>query len=188
MKIGYARVSTGEQSLALQIDALTRAGCHAVFTDQGVSGADFSRSGLDGLLEKAVAGDVLVVWRLDRLGRSLSKLIDLVDFLARRGVDFISISECIDTSSPGGRLIFHVMGALAEFERSLISERTRAGIAAARARGAQIGRRLALSETECAQARTLLETQSMPQVAAHFNVHPRTLKRLLGQDGAGRSA
>ncbi|KUY51950.1 MULTISPECIES: recombinase family protein [unclassified Burkholderia] len=179
MNIGYARVSTDEQSLGLQIDALTRAGCEVVFSDQGISGADFHRPGLDAALEKVTKGDTLVVWRLDRLGRSLSKLIDLINFLARRGVDFISLTESINTASSGGRLVFHMMGALAEFERSLISERTRAGLAAARARGKQLGRKPHMTSDQCAHARLLLETQSVAEVAAHFNVHPRTIKRAL---------
>ncbi|KAB0686347.1 DNA resolvase [Burkholderia territorii] len=179
MNIGYARVSTDEQSLGLQIDALTRAGCDVVFSDQGISGADFQRPGLDAALAKVMKGDTLVVWRLDRLGRSLSKLIDLINFLARRGVDFNSLTESINTASPGGRLVFHMMGALAEFERSLISERTRAGLAAARARGKQLGRRRHMTPDQCAHASVLLETQTIMEVAAHFNVHPRTLKRAL---------
>ncbi|WP_176017111.1 recombinase family protein, partial [Burkholderia sp. BCC0398] len=106
MRIGYARVSTDEQSLGLQIDALTRAGCDVVFSDQGISGGDFHRPGLDAALARIEKGDALVVWRLDRLGRSLSKLIDLVNHLARRGIDFTSLTESINTASPGGRLVF----------------------------------------------------------------------------------
>ena len=179
MKIGYARVSTDEQSLGLQIDALTRAGCDVVFSDQGISGGDFHRPGLDAALARIEKGDALVVWRLDRLGRSLSKLIDLVNHLARRGIDFTSLTESINTASPGGRLVFHMMGALAEFERSLISERTRAGLAAARARGKKIGRRRQMTPDQCAHARVLLKTSTITEVAAHFNVHPRTVKRAL---------
>lgn len=133
MNIGYARVSTDEQSLELQLDALKRAGCNKIYTDQGVSGADFSRPGLDAALARAAAGDTLIVWRLDRLGRSLSKLVDLGTHLEKRGVQFSSIMESINTNSSGGVLIFHLMAALAQFERSPISERTRAGMAAARA-------------------------------------------------------
>ncbi|WP_176017061.1 recombinase family protein [Burkholderia sp. BCC0398] len=179
MRIGYARVSTDEQSLGLQIDALTRAGCDVVFSDQGISGGDFHRPGLDAALARIEKGDALVVWRLDRLGRSLSKLIDLVNHLARRGIDFTSLTESINTASPGGRLVFHMMGALAEFERSLISERTRAGLAAARARGKKIGRQRLMTPDRCAHARVLLKTSTITEVAAHFNVHPRTVKRAL---------
>ncbi|AJY27246.1 hypothetical protein BTM_6112 (plasmid) [Burkholderia thailandensis 34] len=182
MNIGYARVSTDEQNIELQIDALERAGCDIILSDRGVSGAEFHRPGLDAALEKAMKGDTFVVWRLDRLGRSLGKLIDLINFLARRGVDFVSLNESINTASSGGRLVFHMMGALAEFERSLISERTRAGLAAARARGKQIGRRRQLTPDQCERARILLETHPMTEVAMRFNVHPRTIKRALGSN------
>ena len=140
MLIGYARVSTDEQSLALQIDALARAGCGRVFEDSGVSGALASRPALDKALESLRAGDTLVTWRLDRLGRSLSHLISFVAKLESKGVAFTSLTEAIDTRTASGRLLFHVMGALAEFERSLISERTKAGMAAARLRGKVLGR------------------------------------------------
>ncbi len=140
MLIGYARVSTDEQSVALQIDALERAGCGRIFCDNGLSGVLRSRPALDEALSHVRAGDTLVTWRLDRLGRSLSHLISLVGDLEKRGIAFKSLSEAIDTSTAGGRLQFHMMGALAEFERSLISERTKAGMAAARIRGIRIGR------------------------------------------------
>jgi len=178
MKIGYARVSTHEQSLALQLDALRAAGCSKFFTDHGVSGTEFCRRGLDAALSQAKEGDTLVVWRLDRLGRSLSKLVDLITHLERRGIEFVSLNESINTNSSGGVLIFHMMAALAEFERNLISERTRAGIAAARARGSKLGRRRALSPTQRVQALELLRFQSAAEVANQFNVHPRTMLRL----------
>ncbi len=184
MIVGYARVSTDEQNLELQIDALTRAGCDAIHTDQGISGADFSRPGLDAALKTLSAGDTLMVWRLDRLGRSLSKLIDLVTHLEGRGIQFGSIMESINTNSSSGVLIFHLMAALAQFERSLISERTRAGMAAARARGKPIGRKRALDDEQRAQALTLLKRNSIMDVAARFKVHPRTLKRLLDSEDA----
>ncbi|MGZ2747234.1 recombinase family protein [Burkholderia stagnalis] len=179
MIVGYARVSTDEQNLELQMDALTRAGCDTIHSDQGVSGADFSRPGLDAALATLSAGDTLMVWRLDRLGRSLSKLIDLVTHLEGRGIQFCSIMESINTNSSSGVLIFHLMAALAQFERSLISERTRAGIAAARARGKPIGRKRALDDEQRAQALRLLKRDSIVDVAARFKVHPRTLKRML---------
>lgn len=138
-KIGYARVSTIAQDEALQLDALNKAGCDRLFIDK-VSGKLTSRPALDDLLEQARPGDALVVWRLDRLGRSLRHLIDTVASLDERGIAFISLTEQMDTSTPGGKLIFHVMGALAEFERDLIRERTLAGLAAARARGRTGGR------------------------------------------------
>ena len=139
MKIGYARVSTYEQNLFLQTDALEKAGCKKVFHDQ-VSGAKTKRPGLDETLTYLRQGDILVVWRLDRLGRSLKHLIETVNLLEEHGIGFQSLQESIDTTTSGGKLIFHIFGALAEFERNLIRERTQAGLAAARARGRQGGR------------------------------------------------
>ncbi|KAB0639961.1 hypothetical protein WT67_01560 [Burkholderia stagnalis] len=179
MNIGYARVSTDEQSLELQLDALKRTGCDRIFTDHGISGSEFSRPGLDAALKQAKTGDTLIVWRLDRLGRSLSKLIDLVTHLEKRGIQFVSVMESINTNSSGGVLIFHMMAALAQFERSLISERTRAGLAAARARGRPLGRKPALDETQRKQALDMVKRQPVAEVARYFKVHPRTLKRLL---------
>ena len=139
MEIGYARVSTGEQMLNLQLDALQSAGCDKIYQETA-SGAKADRPVLEEVLSYIRAGDTLVVWRLDRLGRSLEHLIDVVAALAERGVGFKSLTEQIDTTTPGGKLIFHVFGALAEFERDLIRERTQAGLAAARARGRLGGR------------------------------------------------
>lgn len=139
MRIGYARVSTQEQNLDLQRDALTRAGCERIMEDVA-SGKTQRRSGLEQLRHVLRRGDVLVVWRLDRLGRSLRHLIDLLSELERDGIGFQSLQESIDTTSPGGKLVFHIFGALAEFERNLIRERTRAGLTAARARGRLGGR------------------------------------------------
>jgi len=145
MLIGYARVSTHDQNLDLQKDALKQTGCEKIFVDE-ISGATAARPGLERALEMAREGDVLVVWRLDRLGRSLKHLIELVGDLEERKVGFRSIQEAMDTSSSGGRLIFHVFAALAEFERNLIRERTNAGLAAARARGRKGGRPKKLDE------------------------------------------
>ena len=145
MLIGYARVSTHDQNLDLQQDALKSAGCEKIFVDE-VSGAAIARSGLESALEALREGDVLVVWRLDRLGRSLRDLIELVGELEQRKVGFRSLQESMDTSSSGGKLIFHVFGALAEFERNLIRERTHAGLSAARARGRKGGRPKGLDE------------------------------------------
>lgn len=139
MEIGYARVSTGEQTLDLQLDALTKAGCGKLYQETA-SGAKADRPVLEEVLSYIRGGDTLVVWRLDRLGRSLEHLIDVVSSLAERGIGFRSITEQIDTTTPGGKLIFHVFGALAEFERDLIRERTQAGLAAARSRGRVGGR------------------------------------------------
>ncbi len=139
MLIGYARVSTFEQTLDLQQDALTHAGCEQVFTDT-LSGSVAERPGLQNALLYLRAGDTLVVWRLDRLGRSLKHLIETVTTLHERGIGFKSLTEDIDTTTSAGKLIFHVFGALAEFERDLIRERTQAGLTAARARGRHGGR------------------------------------------------
>jgi DNA invertase Pin-like site-specific DNA recombinase len=145
MQIGYARVSTQEQTLDLQQDALAQAGCERVFTDT-VSGSQDERPGLSDALSHLRSGDTLVVWRLDRLGRSLRHLIETVTDLSQRDVGFRSLTEQIDTTTPGGKLVFHVFGALAEFERDLIRERTQAGLQAARARGRVGGRPKALDD------------------------------------------
>lgn len=139
MLVGYARVSTHDQNLTLQTDALEQAGCRKIFEDR-VSGARSDRAGLKAALEFVRKGDTLLVWRLDRLGRSLKELIEIISGLEKRGIGFKSLQESIDTTTSGGRLIFHVFGALAEFERNLIRERTRAGLEAARARGRKGGR------------------------------------------------
>ncbi|SMG09044.1 recombinase family protein [Paraburkholderia susongensis] len=183
MKIGYARVSTDDQNLDLQLEALKVAGCGQIFTDHGVSGSTFSRPGLDDVLRTLKAGDTLVVWRLDRLGRSIQKLIELVEMLGKREIQFVSITECIDTTSAGGTLLFHIMAALAQFERSLIGERTRAGMLAAKARGKHVGRRRAMTEAECVRAHQLLAAQSTMVVAQQFDIHPKTLLRSLRRHG-----
>jgi DNA invertase Pin-like site-specific DNA recombinase len=139
MIVGYARVSTTDQTLDLQKDALTRTGCEQIFTDT-MSGAKAERPGLVQALRYMRTGDVLVVWKLDRLGRSLRNLIDVITELDALGIGFRSVTESMDTTTSGGRLIFHIFGALAEFERDLIRERTKAGLAAARARGRKGGR------------------------------------------------
>lgn len=179
MKIGYARVSTDDQNLDLQQRALEAAGCEVVFTDQ-VSGATEKRSGLDKALARCGEGDVLVVWKLDRLGRSLSHLIAVIKALGDRGCEFQSLSESIDTATAGGRLVFHMMGAIAEFERSLIAERTGAGIAAARKRGVKLGRRKRLTEPQVRHARALIDGGESPSaVARSLNVGRSTLYRAL---------
>jgi DNA invertase Pin-like site-specific DNA recombinase len=139
MLIGYARVSTHEQRLDLQQDALRDVGCEQVFSDTA-SGAKSARPGLTAALEACRAGDVLVVWKLDRLGRSLAHLVETVQVLAGRGIGFRSLQEQLDSTTSGGRLIFHIFASLAEFERDIIRERTHAGLAAARARGRKGGR------------------------------------------------
>ena len=142
--LGYARVSTTDQHPQLQVDALERAGCYRVFTETA-SGARTDRPTLTQLLDQLRPGDTLVVWKLDRLGRSLRHLVDTITELSERGVGFRSLQEAIDTTTPGGKLVFHVFAALAEFERNLIRERTAAGLAAARARGRHGGRPSVLS-------------------------------------------
>jgi DNA invertase Pin-like site-specific DNA recombinase len=161
--IGYARVSTTEQHLHLQQDALEKAGCLKIYTDT-ISGTKFERKGLTEALDYVRGGDTLVVWRLDRLGRSLKDLIERITDLHNRNVGFKSLTENIDTTTSGGKLIFHIFGALAEFERDIIKERTNAGLTAARARGRQGGRpRSSLSEERKLQmARQMYEKKTIP--------------------------
>ncbi|KSV61345.1 DNA invertase [Sinorhizobium sp. GW3] len=187
--IGYGRISTTEQSLDLQLAALKAAGCSAILTDEGFSGADFSRPGLNKLLGTLRRGDTLTVWRLDRLGRSLFELLALVRDLNERGIEFRSLSESLDTSTSAGRLLLHILASMAEFERSLISERTRAGMAAARARGSRIGRRPAMTSEQLEEARIAIERigKTVGEVADSYQVHPRTLLRLLKQQATIRA-
>lgn len=165
MLIGYARVSTDDQVLNLQMDALTKAGVERVYTDTA-SGAKVKREGLTKALREVEPGDVLVVWKLDRLARSLGQLIEIAQYLEKRGIGFRSLTEAIDTTTPGGRLIFHVMGALAEFERALIVERTKAGLEAAKARGQKVGRKLEATPEKLEQARALILGGSSYKAAA----------------------
>lgn len=156
MLIGYVRVSTNDQNTALQRNALECAGCELIFEDK-ISGKTSNRPGLKRLLRTLGEGDTLVVWKLDRLGRSMRHLVVLVEELRERGINFRSLTDSIDTSTPMGRFFFHVMGALAEMERELIVERTRAGLAAARAEGRIGGRRPKFSQDEWAQMGRLIE-------------------------------
>ena len=156
MAFGYARVSTTQQDEALQQDALEKVGVDRIFVDKA-SGATESRPALDELLGQLRAGDSVVVWRLDRLGRSLKHLIDVVGDLEQRGVGLRSLTESIDTSTPAGKLVFHVFGALAEFERDMIRERTQAGLAAARARGRVGGRPTVWTPEKLAAAQAMHE-------------------------------
>ena len=153
--IGYARVSTADQDPALQHDALAAEGCKKVFEDCA-SGARADRAGLQSALDYVREGDVLIVWKLDRLGRSLPHLIQTVTSLAERGVGFRSMTEAIDTTTSGGRLVFHLFGALGQFERDLIQERTRAGLAAAASRGRKGGRKPVVSGEKLERARGLI--------------------------------
>lgn len=178
MLIGYARVSTVDQTLALQQDALQQAGCERLFTDV-LSGSTTERPGLSQALDHLRLGDVLVVWKLDRLGRSLPHLIAVIQQLQARGIGFRTLSEQMDTTTAGGQLIFHIFGALAEFERALIRERTQAGLAAARARGRVGGRRPKLTVDQIEMARELLATRSVAEVAEALHVSRATVYRAM---------
>jgi DNA invertase Pin-like site-specific DNA recombinase len=161
MLIGYARISTHDQTLALQQDALEKVGCEKIFTDR-VTGTKAQRIGLTEALSHLREGDTLVVWRLDRLGRSLRHLIDTITELNARGVGFKSLTENIDTTTSGGKLVFHIFGALAEFEREIIRERTQAGLASARSRGKVGGRPKALSARQVQILRNMAADPSLP--------------------------
>ncbi len=179
MKIGYVRVSKQEQHEALQIDALKEAGCEKWFLDK-MTGSKAERKGLDEALAYLRPGDTFVVWKLDRAGRSLTHLIDLLGGLNERGIGFLSLTEQIDTTTPGGKLIFHLMGALAEFERDLIRERTNAGLAAAKARGRKGGRpRKLKTNGKVALARQMFADQShsIPEICAALGISRATLYR-----------
>src|SRR5215468_2697087 len=155
MKYGYCRVSTEDQNVGLQLAALKKAGCKTVFKDEGISGAISHRPALSRCLKKLEYGDTLVVWKLDRLGRSLRDLIILLDDLKQKGVKFCSVTEAIDTQTPTGRAMWMMIGVLAELERSLIAERTRAGVKAAKARGVKFGRKPKLTPQQIRHAREL---------------------------------
>ena len=180
-RLGYARVSTLEQDPALQHDALNAAGVERIFTDQA-SGALTERPQLSALLEQLRPGDTLVVWRLDRLGRSTSHLIQTVTALEERGIGFASLTEAIDTTTPAGRLLFGVLASLAAFERDLIRERTIAGLAAARARGKVGGRPSTMTEDKLEVARRLLaEGRPKSTIATTIGVSRATLYAHLGR-------
>jgi len=179
MNIGYARISTFDQTLVLQQDALATANCERIFTDT-ISGAKSERPGLTEAFDFLRPGDVLVVWKLDRLGRSLKYLIEVITRLNEREIGFRSLTEQIDTTTPGGKLIFHIFGSLAEFERDLIRERTQAGLAAARARGRQGGRPKKLGTPgKLAMARSLYADQnnSIEDICKTLGISRATLYR-----------
>ncbi|QJR82599.1 recombinase family protein [Alteromonas pelagimontana] len=180
MLVGYARVSTDDQNLNLQRDALDQAGCEQVFEDQ-LSGARAERPGLHQALQYARAGDTLVVWRLDRLSRSLKDLIEMVALLESKGIGLKSLQEAIDTSSSSGKLIFHIFGALAEFERNLIRERTQAGLQAARARGRKGGRPKALNKDKQALAVKLYDEKkhTVDQICEMMGISKPTLYKYI---------
>ena len=188
MLIGYARVSTQEQNLELQINALQAAGCKKIFTEKA-SGAQRDRPELKAALEymRANEDDTLVVWKLDRLARSLRQLIDTIEELEKKGIGFKSLTENIDTTTSGGRLVFHIFGALAEFERILIKERTMAGLKAAKDMGRKGGRPLSLKSDDLIAAKALLKNKkiTVKEAAKRLKVDPSTLYRYLP---GGRSA
>jgi DNA invertase Pin-like site-specific DNA recombinase len=170
--IGYARVSTEDQDTALQLDALRKAGCEKLFEDKA-SGVKTDRPGLTEAIRYAREGDTLTVWKLDRLGRSMKHLIDIITELEAKGVGFRSITENIDTTTPGGRLVFHLFGALAQFERDLIRERTRAGLQAAEERGRRGGRQAVVTPEKLAKARQ--------HIAAGLNVREAAARVKIGK-------
>jgi DNA invertase Pin-like site-specific DNA recombinase len=180
MLIGYARVSTSDQKVHLELDALREAGCEKIF-EETVSGARRDRPELNAALEFMRAGDTLVVWKLDRLARSTRQLLETVELLSKQHIGFKTITQDIDTTNAGGRLIFTVFGAITEFEREIIRERTRAGLDAARSRGRKGGRPRSLSDKDLKQARALLADPeiTVEDIARRFGVGPSTLYRYL---------
>jgi DNA invertase Pin-like site-specific DNA recombinase len=188
MLIGYARVSTGEQNLDLQRDALTKAGCEQIFTDE-MSGAKADRPGLTKALHFLHAGDTLVVWRLDRLGRSLNDLIARMAELSARSIGFQSLHESIDTTSPAGKLQFHIFSVLAEFERDLIRERTMAGLRAARARGRFGGSKPKLTPEKVKMAASLIKDKNnrIKDICTALGVSRPTLYRYVSPSGEIRT-
>jgi len=188
--IGYARVSTDDQRLDMQLNALNRAGCNSIFHDHGVSGGKAERIGLDKAIEALVEGDTLVVYKLDRLGRSVLHLSDLLVRLDNEGIQFCSLTEGIDTTTPGGKLVFHVFAAVSEFSRDLIRENTCAGLKAARERGAVIGRPKSLTDEVVVEAHRFLsqDGKTYEQAAAHFGVSESTLVRSFKRVGLYRTA
>ena len=178
MLIGYARISTAEQNLDLQVDKLKAAGCDRIFSDC-ISGSKSDRPGLIEALDFARSTDVLVVWKLDRLGRSLSHLIDTVQKLTERGIEFKSLQENLDTVSSGGKLLFHIFGAIAEFERDLIRERTLAGLESARARGRKGGAKKLLNKSQIKAGQELARdrTRSVAEICEFLKCSPSTYYR-----------
>ncbi|EDV9208556.1 recombinase family protein [Salmonella enterica subsp. enterica] len=179
MIIGYARVSTQDQNLDLQTEALTRAGCEKIYEDK-ISGVRAERPGLSRALEILREGDTLVVWKLDRLGRSVKQLVDMVGDLHKQGIQFKSLTDAIDTGTPAGRFFFHVMASLAEMERELIIERTRAGLDAAKQLGRKGGRKPKMTSSKIESAKKLLSSGIPPRdVAKDLGVSVPTLYRWL---------
>ncbi|WP_195819418.1 recombinase family protein [Roseobacter sp. MH60115] len=177
--LGYARVSTQDQCINLQLDALKHANCDKIYHDHGVSGSKAERPGLEEMLREMVEGDTLVVYKLDRLGRSVQHLSDLLVRLDNDGIQFCALSEGINTNTYGGKLIFHVFAAIAEFERAMIRERTCAGLTAAKQRGAKFGRPFLLSEDDIIEAHRYMnqDGKTYSQAASRFGVSESTLQR-----------
>ena len=183
MKIGYARVSTNDQDTQLQLDALNSVGCNRIY-EESQSGAKKDRPELQQCLKSLRAGDLLVVWKLDRLGRSLQHLIDVVADLEQRQIGFQSLTENIDTTSPTGKLVFHIFGSLAEFERGLIRERVKAGLDAAKKKGKKFGRPDALGENEKDMALAMRNGGATKiDIARHFKVTRQTIYSILKESG-----
>lgn len=180
-RLGYARVSTQDQKLDLQRNALQAAGCESIFEDQA-SGTRAKRPGFDQVLAQLGPGVVVVVWRLDRVARSVAHLVEVLRLIETKGAGFVSLTEAIDTTNAGGRLVFHMMAALAEFERALIVERTQAGLSAAKARGVKLGRHSRLTPQQVEHGRTLLDRgESGHNVAKSLGVSRSTLYRHLAK-------
>lgn len=177
MLIGYARVSTLDQNLDLQLDALHKAGCEKIYQDTA-SGSHRDRHALEQALEQVRPGDTLVVWKLDRLGRTVKDLVELVGHLEKRGVHFQSLTDAIDTGTPAGRFFFHVMASLAQMERELLIERTKAGLDTAKAQGRVGGRKLKMTPSKLKAAKKLLQSGAAPKdVAADLGISIPTLYR-----------
>jgi DNA invertase Pin-like site-specific DNA recombinase len=179
MKVGYARVSTREQNLSLQLDALKKEGCQRIFQEK-ISGAKADRPELRKMIDQIREGDVIIVWKLDRMGRSLRNLINMINEVQEKGADLKSLNDPIDTTTPHGKLTFHIFASLAEFERDIISERTKAGLASARARGRKGGRPKGLSK-EAQNKAIVVETlyregnMSISQICKHVNIARSTV-------------
>lgn len=181
---GYARVSTGEQNTAMQIDALKAAGCTRIFQDEGISGTMTSRPALDDCLNTLQSGDTLVLWRLDRLGRSLLHLIETVKALGDRGIGVKSLTQDIDTTSRQGKLFFHIVAVLAEYERDQIAERTKAGLDAAKRRGVQLGRGDAITAEQLAAAAAMKAAgKTYSEIGPIIGKRPNSVRKALKRRG-----
>jgi DNA invertase Pin-like site-specific DNA recombinase len=187
MKIGYARVSTDEQNLSLQLDALKAAGCKRIYRDEGISAVARERPEFAAALAVLKPGDTLVIWKMDRAFRSLLNALQVLEDLEARGVEFHSLTDAIDTATPIGRFAYQITNAFAELERALIAERTKAGMAAARRRGVRIGRPPKLTAEQIAQARAAIDARraTLTALARQLGVSPRTLSRALDRTPKG---